>query len=132
MEAQSRPYAVALSPTGAVEHHGGQQKQGGKGQQRGKRIPGKGFSQPQPAPGQENVKENGEKLDAIEVGDGQVGQKGQHIEIRDIVIADRILQSGYAAVDAEMFHPPGEKILIVQGGVIQEQNPEKKGQANGQ
>ena len=88
--------------------------------------------QPQAAPGQNHIKEDGEQLDEIQVGDRQIGDGGQKIEVGHIVVADGQLDGPKAAVVPEGGHPLGQEDGVVVRYIVQQDRPQEKGQAYGE
>lgn len=124
--------AVALAPTGTVQYHGGQQKNGAEGEEGGVALPLKMPDQPEPAPGQEHVEENGKELDSVEIMEGKVGKGGHKVKIRYIIIAHRQIQGGKTAVFPEKSGPLFQENLIILALVVKEEGPEKEGQGQGE
>ena len=65
MEAQGGPDTVALPPAGAVEDHGGQQEKGKEGDEPDRAVDGASPCQTKAAPGQKDIKKDGEELNAV-------------------------------------------------------------------
>ena len=78
--------AVALAPVGAVEDHRGEKQQDGKGGGIGVFSTEHPPCQPPAGKGQQQVKDHGQGLDKVEVGDGQIRKGSQKIEVRDVVV----------------------------------------------
>ena len=133
MERQGTVQCVALAPQGAVEHHSGQQQQDAEAYQGTDAVfAGEVTYQPQAAPGQQHIKQDGEELDEVQVGDRQVGDGGQEIEVGHIIVADGQLDGSEAAVVPEGGHPLGQEDLVVICRIVQQDCPEEEGQADGQ
>ena len=133
MEHQGAVQGVALAPEGPVGHHRGQQQEQAEAQQGTVLVPrGEVPHQPEAAPGQHHVEEDGEQLDQVQIRDGQVGDGGQEVEIGGVVVADGQLDGGKAAVVPEGLGPLGQEDLVVGGLVVQQHGPQEEGQAHRQ
>ena len=133
VEAEGGVDGVALGPGRAVEDHRGQQQEQAEGGGAPVPVPGdQGLYQPAAAPGQDHIEEDGEELDKVEVGDGQIGDGGQKIEVGSGVVP---FGEGYrrpAALFPEEGGPVGEEGHIVVGDVVQQQGAEQEGQTHRQ
>ena len=58
----------------------------------------------------------------------EIGEQGEKIQIGYVVVAHRLAEGGKAAVAPEEIHPDAEKVLVVQGLIIQAEGPEGEGQ----
>ena len=135
VDAKRAVNAVALAPEGPVQHRRGQQQGGGKGDQGSRAplaFPGQGTHQPVTAPGQDHVEDNGEQLDQVQVGGGEVGDEGHKIKVGHVIIPHGVGHRLEAAVLLEVGVPVGEEVFVVCPGVVQAQGPEQHGRADGQ
>ena len=133
MEGEGAVQGVALPPERAVEYHRRQQKKQAEAEQGAVRALRREMPhQPEAAPGQHHVKQNGEELDEVQVGYGQIGDGGKKIEVGCVIVADRQLHGREAAPIPEGRGPLGEEHLVIGGLVVQQQGPEEEGQPNGQ
>ena len=125
---QCRVDAVALTPERTVEDDRGQKQHC---EEAGDLPPGpvaQTGAQPQAAPGQKHVESDAEKLDEIQLADRQIGEKGEEIEVGDIVVAHGLTQRAEAAMAAVKIHPGSEEVLIVERLVIEGQQAQREGQ----
>lgn len=134
VEDQRAVQGVALSPEGAVEDHRGEEQKEQIGRQGGGTIfpAGQSPDQPQTAPGQNPVKQDGKKLDGIEIREGEIGDGGHEVEIGRVVVAHRLFDRGKAAVLPEKGGPLGEKVPVVVGDMIQTHRPQQRRQRQDQ
>ena len=133
MEGQRAVKGVALAPAGPVEHHRGQKEQQAEAHQGPDAVRrAEAPDQPQPAPGQHDIEEDGKELDEIQVGHRQVRDGGQKIEIGRVVVADRQAYRGKTAVFPESLRPLGQERLVVRRHIVQQQGAQEECQADGQ
>ena len=124
---EGRVDTVALSPVSAVEYDRRPVEHQEKRCQLLRRGLGELAHQLHAAPGEHDVEHYAERLDEIEVVHAYVGEKGQEVQIGQVVVAYLVAQRGKAAVLPVVVHPAGEEVLIVQRDVVHAQSAYDKG-----
>ena len=135
MDAQRGINGVALAPICPVEHHRGQQQRRAKGDQGSCAplpFPHEGTDQPQTAPSQHNIPQDGEQLDEIQVRHTQIGDGGHEIEVGHVVVPHAARDGGKTTIFLKIDVPVVQKVLIIQAGVVQAQRPNQHSRPNGQ
>ena len=130
MDGQRAVDGVALAPVCPVEHHRGQQQGGPKGNQGSAAplpFPDQGTHQPQAAPGQQHVPQDGKQLDKVQVGYVQIGDGRHKVEVGGVIIPHAARDGGKAAVEAKRLIPAAQKTVVVPAGIIQAQRPGQHG-----
>ena len=126
MDHQGPVDGVTLGPVAAVEHHRGHKEQhtkGDLGQQGISLLFGQYSHQAQATPGQNHIQEDGEQLVQVQVWDIQIGNQGNKVEVRHIVIAYGLRNSSQAAALPDHVVPLTEEGEVIIALMVQQQAP---------
>ncbi len=118
-------YAVALTPERAVEIYCGKKQYHEEAEQLTGPAALYYADESCGGVGEDDVEQNAQQLDEVQIAYAGIGEQREEIEIRNVIVADRVFQRREAAVYAEIFHPAGEKGLIIERLTVQHEQAKR-------